>query len=155
MERNIEVLLTIYTRLANSNIGVNAIFGANRMDRLNWRTGAYTDGGLVVPEMYVLTNTKNAAIVWDNKSSKRINSVYGNVTLDYKRTVYLDITARNDWSSTLPAKNRSYFYPSVNLSFLASELTPLKTLSWLSLAKLRLGIAQAGNDPVPYSLRNL
>jgi hypothetical protein len=64
--------------------------------------------------------------------------------------IFLDITARNDWSSTLPAANRSYFYPSASLSLLVNEMIPLPTQ--ISMLKLRTGFAQVGNDASPYQL---
>ncbi len=67
--------------------------------------------------------------------------------------VYLDVTGRNDWSSTLPVNNRSYFYPSASLSVLANQVFSLpKTIN---LAKLRAGIARVGNDTYPYNLSNV
>ena len=63
---------------------------------------------------------------------------------------YLDLTGRNDWSSTLPEANRSYFYPSASLSLLFSEMFPMP--DWITYAKLRAGSAQLGNDTGPYNL---
>jgi hypothetical protein len=70
--------------------------------------------------------------------------------LGWKETVFLDLTARNDWSSTLPKANRSYFYPSASLSVLLNELVNLG--STVDLLKLRGGVAQTGNDTSPYQL---
>ena len=67
--------------------------------------------------------------------------------------IYLDITGRNDWSSTLPEENRSYFYPSASLSVLINEMVDISDN--LDLLKLRAGIAEAGNDTDPYSLINV
>ena len=67
--------------------------------------------------------------------------------------IYLDVTGRNDWSSTLPETNRSYFYPSASLSVLVNEMVDISPS--LDLLKLRAGIAEAGNDTDPYSLINV
>lgn len=85
-------------------------------------------------------------------SSKRINSVLGNATLGYKGYAFLDVTARNDWSSTLPSSNWSYFYPSASLSGILSDIFELPKEYFL---KVRGSIAQVGNDTAPYSLYNV
>lgn len=85
------------------------------------------------------------------------NSVFGSLQLSWKEYLALDLTARNDWSSTLPADNRSFFYPSANLSFVISDFVRSldKSLpSWLTFAKLRLSAAQVGKDTDPYQLYN-
>ena len=64
--------------------------------------------------------------------------------------IYLDLTARNDWASTLPAENRSYFYPSASLSLLLNNMIDMGRN--VNLLKLRGGVAQVGNDTSPYSL---
>ena len=76
----------------------------------------------------------------------------GNATIGYKSMAYLDVTARNDWSSTLPADNRSYFYPSVSLSGILSEMFHLPEP--VSYWKVRGSWAQVGNDTEPYKLVN-
>ena len=85
------------------------------------------------------------------------NSVFGSLQLSWKEYLSLDLTARNDWSSTLPKKNNSFFYPSANLSFVVSDFVRSldKTLpSWLTFAKVRLSAAQVGKDTDPYQLYN-
>ena len=76
--------------------------------------------------------------------------VYGDVGLSYKDILFLNVTGRNDWSSTLPKSNNSYFYPSVSSSFVFSEV--LSNLPWLSFGKLRASWANVGSDAAPYSL---
>ncbi len=82
-----------------------------------------------------------------------VNSVYASATLSYNDLLYLDVSARNDWSSTLPAANRSYFYPSASLSFMLGELVDANQ-NFFDYLKLRGGWAQVGNDTKPYSLQN-
>ena len=84
-------------------------------------------------------------------SSKRVNSILGNATIGYKGYAYLDVTARNDWSSTLPSSNWSYFYPSVSLSGILSDIFNMPDDYFL---KIRGSIAKVGNDTDPYSLYN-
>lgn len=145
-----------YEFLANAkknwgDFSLNALFGANIRDQKREVDYAITQGGLIIPNYY---NLKNAASVKieNNRYHKRVASVYASASLGYKDYLYLDGTLRNDWSSTLPTDNYSYLYPSVTGSFVFSELEPLKDLSWLSFAKVRLGWAQVGNDTDPYQL---
>lgn len=149
-EMNFEGFFTLNKRFSDDLFGLSAIVGANRMDRKTWRSGGVTVGGLLVPGLYNLTNSFVKATPYDSYSWKRINSIYGNATFDYNRLVYLEVTARNDWSSTLPTGHRSYFYPSVNLSIVGSEFDFMKTQSVITFLKLRGGYAQVGNDTSPY-----
>ena len=78
---------------------------------------------------------------------RAMNSVFGSAQLAWKEYLSLDLTARNDWSSTLPKQNNSFFYPSANLSFVISDFVRSldKTLpDWMTFAKLRLSAAQVG-----------
>jgi TonB-linked SusC/RagA family outer membrane protein len=86
----------------------------------------------------------------DISSRKRINGVYGSLSIGYKDFVYLDATGRNDWSSTLPKENNSYFYPSVGLSWLPTEMFGVP--SAIFYGKLRASYAEVGNDTWPYRL---
>ena len=81
---------------------------------------------------------------------KKINSVFGNLEMDYDNFLYLQITGRNDWSSTLPLSNNSYFYPSVNMGFVFNQF--LSNWKWLSFAKIRTAYAMSANDTDPYQL---
>jgi len=112
-----------------------------------------TVGGLVVDNVYSIANSKSKEIAHEGwKQEQRVNSVFGSFSLGYKNFLYLDLTGRNDWSSTLPSGNNSFFYPSVSTSFVFSELTDL---SFLNYGKLRLNWAQVGNDTGISRLRNV
>ncbi len=128
---------------------LNATFGGNMMDRTYKMNAGATIGGLIIPELYTLSNALTN-VASDYKSWKRINSLYGSVSLGWRGMIYLDITGRNDWSSTLPSDKNSYFYPSFSLGWVVSELPALKEAKWLSFAKVRGGWAQVGNDTDPY-----
>ena len=108
--------------------------------------------GLLVPNLYNIAYAANAPILTETKSEKEVVGLYGLASLGYKDFLYLDITGRNDWSSTLPSENRSYFYPSVSGSFIFSEL--MKEQKWLSFGKFRAGVAFVGNDTDPYNLNS-
>lgn len=84
---------------------------------------------------------------------KRNNSVYAFLNLSYKKYLYLELTGRNDWSSALPSENNSYFYPSVSVSFIATEaIKGMKSVPWINFLKIRGGAAQTATDTDPYML---
>ena len=83
---------------------------------------------------------------------RRIVGVFGDITLDYNRYLVLGVTARNDWSSTLPLENRSFFYPSYSFAFIPSEFFEGNLADVLSFAKLRASYAQVGKDAPPHRL---
>jgi outer membrane receptor protein involved in Fe transport len=107
---------------------------------------------LAIPMVYSLGNSrarpKSTALYTD----KKVNSVYAFGQIAFRDQVFLDFTGRNDWSSTLPSDNNSYFYPSISSSVLLGDMLNLPTDGLLSFAKLRLSWAQVGNDTSPYQL---
>ena len=154
IETNMDLFATYNKRFFDEKFGISALAGTNSNDQRYGYTGGKTNGGLVVPGIYNLSNSLNKSDLYDTKTQARTNAIYGNLTLDYKQIVYIDITARNDWSSTLPSSHRSFFYPSVNLSVMLNELGPLKDLEWLDFAKVRGGYAKVGNGTTAYNLNN-
>ncbi|MBB6273569.1 TonB-linked SusC/RagA family outer membrane protein [Pedobacter cryoconitis] len=117
-------------------------------------TATNASGGLVVPGWYNLANSNGPVnVIQDNISRRRLVGLYADLNLSYKNYLFLEGTARNDWSSTLPQKNNSFFYPSVSASFVFSELLKSSSINnWLSYGKLRSSWAQVGNDTDPYQL---
>ncbi len=122
------------------------------VSQLNANTN--TAGGLVIPGWYNLDNS-NGNVQSDNfRSMRRLVGLYGELNLAYKSMLFLGATARNDWSSTLPAANRSFFYPSVNGSFVFTELLKdSKVGEFLTFGKIRASYASVGNDADPYLLK--
>ncbi len=115
----------------------------------------YTLGdGLNFQGFYNLSNTQTI-ISGESKSNRLTTAVYGNLNLDYKSQVYLNVTARNEWSSTLPKIKRSYFYPSVGLSWIFTETAKMAQSNVLPYGKVRFTWAQVGKDASPYSLRQV
>src|SRR5699024_7339136 len=109
-------------------------------------------GGIILPDLYNIGNVLPTSLNYSNSlSQKGVRSLYGTVSVGYKQMIYLDVTGRNDWSSTLPVNNRSYFYPSASLSILLDQA--LQMPSYVSLFKVRGGIAQAGKATSPYRLQ--
>ncbi len=85
-------------------------------------------------------------------SRRRIIGLFGDITLDYNRYLVVGLTGRNDWSSTLPLENRSFFYPSYSLAFIPSEFFDGSLAEVLSFAKFRASYAQVGKDAPPHRL---
>ncbi|MDR0729046.1 MAG: SusC/RagA family TonB-linked outer membrane protein, partial [Prevotellaceae bacterium] len=105
--------------------------------------------GFVIPEFYVFTNTSETTrAVSQSKTQKRLVGVYGEFRASYKNLAYLTVTGRNDWTSTLPIKDRSYFYSSVSGSFVFTELLPKNDV--LSFGKVRASWARVGKDADAY-----
>ncbi len=107
---------------------------------------------LITPGLYNFSNAQSQLPTFYQKENKEIYSLYAFGDFDYNKMLYLDITGRNDWSSTLPAANNSYFYPSASFSAIVSNMVHLP--SAISYLKVRLSAAQVGGDAQPYSINN-
>lgn len=101
----------------------------------------------VIPEFYDISYASQISNSQD-KRKKRLVGVYGDLMLNYDEMVFLNITARNDWTSTLPIGNNSFFYPSVNLGFVFTEA--VEAPDFITFGKLRASWAQVGKDTDPY-----
>jgi len=146
MENNIQGLLN-FNKGLSGRFSLNAYVGANRMTRNRQIfDGATVDG--LSSDVYNLNASVGRPTITDYKEDKQINSVFANASLGYNEVLFLDLGARNDWSSTLPVDNNSYFYPSASLSWIFADLIDAP---WLNLAKVRAAVAQVGNDTDPYN----
>lgn len=151
----------IFTRETNLDFILNfdKTFGDIRIDGLvgaNYRDNVYNStylaaSNLTVPDLYTISNVKGAPSTSMFDSHKRTNSVFGSANASYKDFLFVGITGRNDWSSTLPANNRSYFYPSASVGFVITDAFKLKS-DILSFAKIRASWAKVGGDTDPYQL---
>ena len=147
-ERNTDFLLS-YNRTYDDVWSLSTSFGGNRMDQ-TYEYDQLVAPQLSVPGIYDFNNSLVDLQGEDFVDRKRINSLYGLVNIGYKNVLFLDLTARNDWSSTLPADNDSYFYPSVSASAIISDIVELPAP--VAFAKVRASWAQVGNDTDPYRL---
>lgn len=151
-EINTDFLLSYDKRFEHFDINVSA--GGNYLNKKynDLYNGVSGRGrGLVIPGLYRISNIPRDILSTVNFSTlKKMYSLYGLVSIGIEDQFYVDVTGRNDWSSTLPSYNRSFFYPSVSASWLANETFNLP--SYLSLLKIRAGWAQVGNDTDPYQL---
>jgi len=105
----------------------------------------------VLPNFLDVSNTIDQSTT-KNDDGRMLIGAYGGFTLGYNHMLYLGVTGRNDWSSTLPLENNNFFYPAVNLGFIASEMIEA---DWLSFLKLRASFAKGANDAPTQSLRNV
>lgn len=148
-ENNTEVLVT-YIKQLNKNWGIDALLGFNVRNK-QYENNYQAAPRLAVADLYTLTNSRDPLISSNDFYRLRQYGLYGSIQLDYRRWAFLNITGRNDWSSTLPVDNNSYFYPSVTASVLLSE-----AFGWRSKAvnylKIRGGWSQVGADANPYQL---
>ncbi|HJT73714.1 MAG TPA: SusC/RagA family TonB-linked outer membrane protein, partial [Chitinophaga sp.] len=129
---------------------LNATLGGNIMHRKWTTTGGMTVGGLMMPGIYNLNNSVQPAQIIDEYYEKQINSAFATASLGYKDLLFLELTGRTDWSSTIAPENNPYFYPSASMSFIFSDL--LKDWKWLNFGKVRGSVASVGNDTDPYGI---
>lgn len=145
-ELNSDALLTYHDSFENG-LHINASVGGNLMKQHYDMLSAEVKG-LITPGVYKLANGASNPLVKTDINDKELNSLYFAANFAYKDKLFLDVTGRNDWSSTLPKSNRSFFYPSVSMSALVNEWVELPRV--ISLLKLRASWAQVGNDTDPY-----
>jgi len=149
-ESNTDFLLS-YDKTFNEKWNVNISGGGNILRQKQDFTKSVAPQ-LINPGVYSFNNSRQAVQVSSNNYEKRINSLYGYARFAYDSKIFLDLTGRNDWSSTLPSDNNSYFYPSATLSAIASDI--FKMPEWVTFAKVRAAYAEVGNDTDPYRLRS-
>ncbi len=150
-ELNTDFLLS-YKKNLGQKLGMNLGIGGNAMRQVG-RNSDVIAPELAVPGIYTLSNSRVAVqnLALTPYFEKHINSMYATAQFDLNNAFYLDLSARNDWSSTLPAASRSYLYYAANFSAVITDALGIQS-NKLSFAKFRLGFAQVGNDTDPYQL---
>jgi TonB-linked SusC/RagA family outer membrane protein len=145
--------LVTMTPTVSDIISVRAIVGHSIHQKT---TNNDTEQGtkFIVRGIHTLKNTAFQSFPFDYYEKRRILGVFADVTLGYKDLLFVNVTGRNDWSSTLPVDNRSYFYPSVSASFVFSDAFKLQS-DVFDFGKLRASWAKVGRDADPYSLQNI
>ncbi len=127
-------------------------FVGHNVNARDYRDQLTTGNQIVAPGIYSLPNTKTQVADRSNYVQRRLWGVFGEVSVGYDDIAFLTVTGRNDWSSTLPTANRSYFYPSASLAVNVSRL--LNVTEETVYAKLKASVAKVGRDANPYSLLN-
>ena len=135
--------------------GASASIGGNLMDRQSRGLSASVNP-FNIENIFSLNNGTTSATVSESYSHRMMNSIYGTLQFNYGGFVFLDGTFRNDWTSTLAPGNNSFFYPSVSLAWVISDMVNKYNSMpvWLSYAKFRASLAQVGNDMDPYQIYN-
>lgn len=149
-ETNTDFLLA-YDRRVNNDWQFGISLGGNLMNQ-QFRYGNTVANELSVPGIYNFGNSRVPLVVDQYQQQRQIWSLYAFGQASYKSHVFLDVTVRNDWSSTLPTSNNAYAYYAFSLSGIVSEWFELPKA--ISLVKLRASIASVGNDTDPYNLNN-
>ena len=149
LEWNSDFLVNYRNRWKEGAFCLDAVFGGNIMIQKRAALNTKTDR-LLKPNLFVITNTGQIRAIqggWE----KQINSLYGFISLDFKDFLFLHVTGRNDWSSTLPKNGWSHFYPSAGLSWIITDMLETSPRI-LTFAKLWASYAEVGNETDPYLL---
>ncbi|MDP2088246.1 MAG: SusC/RagA family TonB-linked outer membrane protein [Flavobacteriaceae bacterium] len=142
-ELNYDLMLN-FNKDLTEKINLNGVVGTNVRRTGSKSIYATTNGGLIVDRLFSISNSISAPSAPIEGASKvGVDGIYGMLSIGYNKTFYLDVTGRNDHSSTLPADNSNYFYPSVATSIIFSELVEA---DWLSFGKARVNYAEVGNS---------
>ncbi|MBE9464885.1 SusC/RagA family TonB-linked outer membrane protein [Dyadobacter subterraneus] len=145
-ETNLDLLIN-FRKSITKDLSFTGLLGSNMRRSKESSIRATTNGGLVVPNLYSLSNSVSA-IEAPTEIVRQIgvDGVFANASFDYKGLINLELAARQDKSTTLPTGSNTYFYPSVGANFNFSELAALKSQTWLTHGKLRANYAEVGND---------
>lgn len=153
-ESNTDLLMTYKNKF--SDFDISASVGGNILYSYssNVMNKSKDKSGILTPEFFNVANISPASLDYSSAYYKyAIYSAYATASLGYKNIAYLDLTGRNDWSSTLPQNNRSYFYPSASLSLLLNNMFEMG--SNINLLKIRGGWANVGKSTGPYNLLSI
>lgn len=151
--RNFNAQLLNTFKYSISDFNANLLVGGSLQDN-RYLTTSVSGEGFLEPDFVNINNTdqtrqRGRSVL----SQRRLLGVFANAVLDYKKTAYLTLTGRNDWTSTLPVQNRSFFSPSAQFSFVFTELNAFKDVNWVSSGKIRASAGSVGKDAPPYSIR--
>ncbi len=150
-ETNADFLL-MFNKDLNEDFNLSANLGINHSYR-TYESSSISGENFKIPTRATVANLgKINTPGYTPLQEKKVNSVYASTSLAYRNYLFLDVTARNDWSSTLPKENRSYFYPSISASGVLSQAFELP--KWVNFLKIRGSWAQVGNDTSPYQINN-
>lgn len=150
-ENNTEATLR-YNKKVSSDFSLDVLAGANLRSKY-YEENDQQAPRLAVAKLYTLSNSRDPLISSNNFYKLKTYSAFASAQIGFRNYAFINLTARNDWSSTLPEQNLSYFYPSVNASFVLTDAFDIKS-DILSYAKLRGGWSKVGSDADPYQLLN-
>ncbi len=147
-EKNHDFMANWADKYLDSKLDVNVTAGVNMNERSSTYMTGETDGLTFNTGFWDLSNGATKAELSESQSKRRLVGLFGDVTIGWDEMLYLGLTARNDWSSTLPLEKNSYFYPGVTLSWIFTKLIPKNNI--LDFGKVRLAYGKTGNDADPY-----
>ncbi|KPK87859.1 MAG: hypothetical protein AMS27_01250 [Bacteroides sp. SM23_62_1] len=142
-----------FNKSFGSDIHIAASLGGE-LNKYDYQYHSTSIADLIVPDLYAVSNAAVAAETGLEETHMELQSVYGSLDLGFRNFLYLDLTGRNDWSSTLPASDNSCFYPSVSLGFILTEVLPFQSVV-LPFMKFRASYAEAGGLASPYQLQGI
>ncbi|MEM6361593.1 MAG: SusC/RagA family TonB-linked outer membrane protein [Bacteroidota bacterium] len=145
--------LLLMNKEINEDIYLNATIGHNYYERIQ-SIDSYQGTTMAIPGFYDISNTTDVIAAKD-ESKRKLHGVFGDIKLSYKEMLFLNLTGRNDWSSTLPEDDNSFFYPSASLGFDVTEAFGIANNSTIPYAKVRASWGQVGNDAPIYSTTNV
>ena len=146
---NTQTVLNIHSYSLSPNLAVSGLIGSQVND-FKSTTNAATGIGFLDPNFVSMNNTTTRS-TRTTLEQRRLVSLFGKVTFDYRNFLYLTVTGRNDWTSTIPRGRNSFFYPSVSTSFVFSDAFP--SVQRFVTGKVRIGYAEVGKDARPYAYR--
>ncbi|NGP88364.1 SusC/RagA family TonB-linked outer membrane protein [Aliifodinibius halophilus] len=149
LESTTDLILKLDRQLTSA-ISLNATVGGAVSYRKNETVGS-SGSDFKVPNLKTISNMSNVSPIYAF-SEKQVNSVYGSLSTSYNDYLFLTVTGRNDWYSTLPANDNALLYPSISTSFVFTEAFSGVMPDWMSFGKLRASWAEVGSDTDPYSL---
>lgn len=143
-----------FSKPINDEFNINATAGFNTFER-KLTVAGQSNTGLDIPTWFNVSNSGNQPSITDAKYHRRLTGLYGQVEGSWKDMLYVMISGRNDWSSTLPKKNRSYFYPGTTVSFIFTELLPEDVRDIISFGKVRAAWGKTGSDASWYRVNTV
>ena len=147
-EKNHDFLANWADKYLDGMLDVNVTAGVNMNERYQTLSSGQTDKLTFNTGFWDLSNGSTISELSESQSKRRLVGLFGDITLGWDEMIYLGLTARNDWSSTLPLNKNSYFYPGATLSWIFTRLIPKNNI--LDFGKLRLAYGKTGNDASPY-----
>lgn len=149
-EMNQDFMVT-YNQKFFDQLDVSGLVGLNYNERKYHYLYANVTN-LTIPTWFNISNSSSTPTVTTRDERRRLYGLYGQIDLGWRDLVFLTLTGRNDWSSTLPKDNRSFFYPGLQGSFVFSELFGRDTKKWFNFGKFRISWGQTGNDADVYQI---
>jgi TonB-linked SusC/RagA family outer membrane protein len=146
---NAQTLLSVLPRKLYGNVSISGFVGHAIQDQKS--TVQAQEGLNFLDPNFVSLNNTSSRTARTTLTQRRLVSAFASASLDYKKYLYLNVTGRNDWTSTIPVPNNSFFYPSVSSSFIFSDAFP--SIGKYMTGKLRAGYANVGRDARPYAYR--